>query len=1179
MSQKARTVGKAAPIDHPCSFQQPLCLWDMDEAPASVWGQTAGEVLGCLRTAFSVYNNCRVVAYNGSSSILTPKGSSAPVQGSHARLVAQLSEVVKHFLQTKIFDRGGCLILIGSRPDLVPMAAAARKAKCVVKYLYHGKEQCLPALLKLAQWTCDWSVWLMRLGKTVLPFTPSSAFKNGDIAYALEGGKKGPQPTHSGSLGSSPVPRREPKVGVGTSTAGSSDSAASTSKGTYPGTIQGFLDEHSQPTIPMQHSGHLSSLDTGFGCGFGESFSMPTDCAACRESPLRLEADQEEITAAYLTGFPAGSNLQGAETLAVEMLAVCRSGIKSAKALYSPDRRPFVTVTFSHPEAASIALKSFGSANDLLRICPWRVWRPVRCESCTLSRANSMARVASLTASSNSSRRGSSTVRWSDQGDPELDFDWDLPDLDPLGRIISPQPSFQYDQSFGARHDSATTIFPVGSSTLSAQSPKQIYPSAMSSSPDANLKQAASRVQPAVPISAFQQGSLMDSASTMYIQQAAAEVPAVSMTHSGLSRSSHPLPEAPQASQPLQTLPRRSPSPVLRASSGSPFVPPPSLKRTTSWAGTPLSPIASPHHHTRPTTPTPVPRPTSLQQPLQQLPEARSLEETCAHLSLASMHDDQHSTSSRHPEEQAHELPACMYPDSAMHSHSSTSSNPQGLQDQLHAQHFMRLVSHPDPALHGIAGQPVLQLPLSPSVSDEPWGDHLDRAQSGPLSPMQHLPEQLLGGHMNRAQSGPLSPMQQPPGQLPSSHMGRAESGPLPSMQQLPGQLPMSLQSLLPAASIASSDAGSTMGSGGLVSRASMSISKRRNSMKQVDPSRPGTPDLPRTAANRLVENGPAGIDLDPLAFADNGSEWRILQAFIMHAMFDDFGMLKPLWPELDDQLKLQAESWDKLATRDAVLGMSIHDEGAMLAQNARAEFESAFISLARLASSKVDLDLFRGIFSPAQLNYLQHYCRSAIADMSRRFGVHVYITPTCLRAIGKLVRIQVVLPHIKGTMEALHVGEAMTAMPLAKHLPASLVDAVTADNLKTFILRFFEEQEALLQTMYKVKLFVDTQPSAKDALLHVHVLSSHMAALAKVALRIKQEVAAWITCVTAVHSQETDVIAHNIAQYAASRSDLLAMLTPSNQLLISGRSAELVLSTQKNVLQGTSSGQASHGP
>ena len=49
-------------------------------------------------------------------------------------------------------------------------------------------------------------------------------------------------------------------------------------------------------------------------------------------------------------------------------------------------------------------------------------------------------------------------------------------------------------------------------------------------------------------------------------------------------------------------------------------------------------------------------------------------------------------------------------------------------------------------------------------------------------------------------------------------------------------------------------------------------------------------------------------------------------------------------------------ESWHTLATRDAVLGMSIHDEGALLAQNARAEFESAFISLARLASSKVDL-------------------------------------------------------------------------------------------------------------------------------------------------------------------------------------------------------------------------------
>lgn len=56
------------------------------------------------------------------------------------------------------------------------------------------------------------------------------------------------------------------------------------------------------------------------------------------------------------------------------------------------------------------------------------------------------------------------------------------------------------------------------------------------------------------------------------------------------------------------------------------------------------------------------------------------------------------------------------------------------------------------------------------------------------------------------------------------------------------------------------------------------------------------------------------------------------------------------------------------------------------------------------------------------------------------------------------------------------------------------------------------QEQEALLQTMYKVKLFVDIQTAAQGALLHVHVLSSHPGSLAKVALRIKQEVAAWTT-------------------------------------------------------------------
>ena len=49
-------------------------------------------------------------------------------------------------------------------------------------------------------------------------------------------------------------------------------------------------------------------------------------------------------------------------------------------------------------------------------------------------------------------------------------------------------------------------------------------------------------------------------------------------------------------------------------------------------------------------------------------------------------------------------------------------------------------------------------------------------------------------------------------------------------------------------------------------------------------------------------------------------------------------------------------ESWETLVTRDTLLDMSVHDEGALLAANARAQFESAFISLSRLVSSKVDL-------------------------------------------------------------------------------------------------------------------------------------------------------------------------------------------------------------------------------
>ncbi len=52
---------------------------------------------------------------------------------------------------------------------------------------------------------------------------------------------------------------------------------------------------------------------------------------------------------------------------------------------------------------------------------------------------------------------------------------------------------------------------------------------------------------------------------------------------------------------------------------------------------------------------------------------------------------------------------------------------------------------------------------------------------------------------------------------------------------------------------------------------------------------------------------------------------------------------------------------------------------------------------------------------------------------------------------------VQVVLPHIKGTMEDLHVGQVVTTMSLSKHLPNGLVDASSAGLLKQFIAAFLE--------------------------------------------------------------------------------------------------------------------------
>ncbi len=56
---------------------------------------------------------------------------------------------------------------------------------------------------------------------------------------------------------------------------------------------------------------------------------------------------------------------------------------------------------------------------------------------------------------------------------------------------------------------------------------------------------------------------------------------------------------------------------------------------------------------------------------------------------------------------------------------------------------------------------------------------------------------------------------------------------------------------------------------------------------------------------------------------------------------------------------------------------------------------------------------------------------------------------------------------------------------------------------------------------------------------------------------------------VTAINASEAAQVNSNISKHAADRSDLLATLTGSNRLLLSGRSAKLVLTAQKNVLKG----------
>ena len=138
---------------------------------------------------------------------------------------------------------------------------------------------------------------------------------------------------------------------------------------------------------------------------------------------------------------------------------------------------------------------------------------PCRCANCS-SRANSLPRVSSWSEVSSLSTQ-SAAVRWT--SDQDFDWDFDVPSLEsPAGD--SPTTQHRRAVSFAGQHDSASTIYLEGSGPESKLTSTSVLPS------DSEAKQVPRRLQPVIPVSAFSQRTMMDSASAIHVQQAAPPV-------------------------------------------------------------------------------------------------------------------------------------------------------------------------------------------------------------------------------------------------------------------------------------------------------------------------------------------------------------------------------------------------------------------------------------------------------------------------------------------------------------------------------------------------------------------------------------------------------------------------------------------------------------------------------
>ncbi|KAK9844403.1 hypothetical protein WJX74_002036 [Apatococcus lobatus] len=224
-------------------------------------------------------------------------------------------------------------------------------------------------------------------------------------------------------------------------------------------------------------------------------------------------------------------------------------------------------------------------------------------------------------------------------------------------------------------------------------------------------------------------------------------------------------------------------------------------------------------------------------------------------------------------------------------------------------------------------------------------------------------------------------------------------------------------------------------------------------------------------------QQGQQRLDVDPLNFADGSAELRLLASFTLQQLIGPEGTITTAWPALAHQLQHQpvfAAVVQEPGSKGTLKQLLRTAEAAAQQYRAHAAFAWAFMTCAKLAASEVELPLCAGLWSQAQMAFVDEYYRDSLQAMSARHGVQVFCGLHSVLAKGKLFRMQVVRESLEASVTNLQVFQGSIIIDREQHLPRPAAPLETAAGLSGFLAEHLRSCEAKLRSVAQVKIVLE---------------------------------------------------------------------------------------------------------